>query len=378
MSNYATERGPKASMLELEGLRLLPTSPGFAAAVARAYVRQRRPRCLCRPEGIEMYIARVAGNYVVKRMPGTGDRHAPACPSYEPPPQLSGIRPLLGCAIKEDPISGMTLLKLGFSLSRRPANMTPIRLPSVVSTVGSSNPRLSLRALLHYLWDQAELTRWHPGFEGRRSWGAVRRQLLQAASRMLACGEALSSKLDVPEPFSVEQADAIRARRHARWAEAAKSRSGNSSMFLLIAEAKEVVPARHGHKLVIKHLPDVGFALEPSLYHRLVTRFEPELTLWSATDDIHLIIIATFGIGPELLPHIAELSLMTVDRHWLPVETMGDKQLLERLVRTRRSFLRLLRYDLSPDTQIPALVLTDQGDVQEAVFAQGCNDAISL
>ncbi|MCU7375907.1 DUF1173 domain-containing protein [Paucibacter sp. O1-1] len=71
--------------------------------------------------------------------------------------------------------------------------------------------------------------------------------------------------------------------------------------------------------------------------------------------------MATFGIGPELLPHIAELSLMTVDRHWLPVETMGDKQLLEKLVRARRSFLRLLRYDLSSDTQIPALVLTDRG-----------------
>ncbi|MDC6166596.1 DUF1173 domain-containing protein [Paucibacter sp. XJ19-41] len=378
MSTIATEMGPKASVLELEGLRLLPTSPGFAAAVAHAYGRQRRPRCLCRPEGIEMYIARLAGNYLVKRMPGTGDRHAPACPSYEPPPELSGIRPLLGSAIKEDPCSGKTLLKLGFPLSRRPANTTPSRLPSVASTASSSTHRLSLRALLHYLWDQAELTRWHPGFEGRRSWGAVRRQLLQAASRMLACGEALSSKLDVPEPFSVEQADAIRARRHARWAEAARLRTGEASMLLLIAEAKEIVPARHGHKLVIKHVPDVGFALEPSLYHRLVTRFEPELTLWSAADDTHLIIIATFGIGPELLPHIAELSLMTVDQHWLPVETMGDKQLLETLVRTRRSFLRLLRYDLSPDTQIPALVLTDRGDVPEPVFVEDCDNAISL
>ncbi|MGN6826664.1 hypothetical protein [Paucibacter sp. M5-1] len=46
--------------------------------------------------------------------------------------------------------------------------------------------------------------------------------------------------------------------------------------------------------------------------------------------------------------------------------------------KARRSFLRLLRYDLSPDTQIPALVLTDRGDVPEAVFAQGCDEAISL
>ncbi|MCX2865357.1 DUF1173 family protein [Paucibacter sp. PLA-PC-4] len=369
MSTIATKMGPKASALEIEGQRLLPTSPGFAAAVAQAYGRQRRPRCLCRPEGIEMYIARLAGNYLVKRMPGTGLRHAPACPSYEPPPELSGIRPLLGSAIKEDPSSGMTLLKLGFSLSRRSAHMTPLRLPSVASTASSSTSRLSLRALLHYLWDQAELTRWHPGFEGRRSWGAVRRQLLQAASRMVACGEALSSKLEVPEPFCVVQADAIRARRQARWAEAARSRSGEASMLLLIAEAKAIVPARHGHKLVIKHVPDVGFALEPPLYHRLVTRFEPELTLWSAAEDTHLIIIATFGIGSELLPHIAELNLMAVNQHWLPVETMDDKQLLDRFVRTRRSFLRLLRYDLRPDTHIPSLVLTDRGDVPEAVFA---------
>ena len=52
-------------------------------ALARVYQSPARPRCLCVPGGVEMYVARHR-QYVIKRMPDTGDRHHPGCPSFDP------------------------------------------------------------------------------------------------------------------------------------------------------------------------------------------------------------------------------------------------------------------------------------------------------
>jgi hypothetical protein len=175
-----------------------------------------------------------------------------------------------------------------------------------------------LRGLLHYLWDQAELTRWHPGFAGKRTWATVRRHLLQAAEHKLARGDSLRARLYVPEPFSIDERDAINARRLAQWQHAVAAPGKPQHLMLLIGEVKEIVPARYGFKAVVKHMPDQAFAIDEQLYRRLGRRFEPELALWGASDDIHMVMIATFGVSSAGVPAIVELSLMPVTRHWLP------------------------------------------------------------
>jgi hypothetical protein len=357
------------STLEIEGVPLALSSPEFAEAIAQAYSRRRRPRCLCCPEGIEMYVARLGDGYIVKRMPETGSRHAPDCPSFEPSAELTGLRHLLGKAIKEDPNTGMTTLRLGFSLSKRPRRIAPTRAMPDKSTASSAISRLSLRGLLHYLWDQAELTRWHPGFESRRSWGTVRRQLLQAATQMAICGESLATRLYVPEPFHLDRQEGIAARRREVWGCAGGAIGGRQRLLLLIAEVKEIAPGRHGHKAVIKHVPDIGFAIDDSLYHRLAERFGQELELWSASDSIRMLMIATLSISAAGLPHIAELSLMTATAQWLPVETVAEQMLVDASVRNHRAFLKLLRYDVHSDTRIASLAMTDRGAPTPMMFA---------
>lgn len=41
------------------------------------------------------------GQFVLKRVPETGSQHAPACPSFEPEAQQSGLGELLGDAVIE-------------------------------------------------------------------------------------------------------------------------------------------------------------------------------------------------------------------------------------------------------------------------------------
>ena len=240
----------------------------FQDALATAHSSRHRPLCLCRPEGLQMYVARIGSGFILKRMPDTGAAHAPDCLSYEPPAGLSGLGELKGSAIVEDPTLGTTALKLGFALTRgngrssMPAN-------GAVTTVSRATARSSrCAACCTTSGTRPRLTRWQPGFAGRRSWAVIRKHLLQAAEGKVARGRSLQDQLYIPEPFSVERRDDIHARRIAHWSQAAKPGQRGRLLLLLIGEVKEITPARFGYKAVIKHLPDQAFLLDETLYRR--------------------------------------------------------------------------------------------------------------
>jgi hypothetical protein len=355
-------RTTRPCIYEFGGQQFEATSREFGEAIANAHAAHHRPRCMCLVEGVEMYVACLPGThegFIVKRMPNTGSHHAPDCPSYEPPAESSGLGQVLGSAITEDPATGETTLKLDFSMSKIAG---PLAMPPAGGdrdSVASRGTKLSLRGLLHYLWDQADLTRWQPGFAGKRSWGMVRKHLLLAAENKIARGDPLGSRLYVPEVFSVDQRGAINARRMAQWAQAIAAHGKPQQLMLLIAEVKEIVPARYGYKAVLKHVPDQAFALDEQLYRRLGRRFESVLALWGAADDTHMVMIATFGVAAVGIPTIVELSLMPVTRHWLPIEDGFEKQLIDRLVADGRSFVKGLRYNLGPGSAVASATLTD-------------------
>lgn len=348
--------------------RLASDDEGFTAALAAAHADRARPRCLCLIEGVEMYVARLGEGFIVKRMPGTGSAHAPDCVSYEPPAESTGLGQVLGTAIKEDPATGETTLRLGFSMSKVGGRATMPAPGSPADSVASEGSKLSLRALLHYLWDQSELTRWQPGFAGKRTWGTVRKHLLSAAENKIARGEALRSRLYIPEVFSVEQRDELNARRALQWQHAVAAPGRLQQLMLLIAEVKEIVPARYGFKAVIKHVPDQPFALDEQLYRRLGRRFGAELALWGSAQSVHMVSIATFGVSDAGIPTIAELSLMPVTAQWLPIEDSFERQLVERLVAEGRSFIKGLRYNLRRDQALVSVTLTDTDEAGSMLF----------
>jgi hypothetical protein len=187
----------------------------------------------------------------------------------------------------------------------------------------------------------------------------VRRHLLLAAENKVARGEVLRSRLYIPEPFSIEQRDALNARRVAQWSHAVATPGKPQHLMLLIGEVKEIVPARYGFKAVIEHVPDQAFALDEQLYRRLGRRFGSELALWASADAVHMVVIATFGVSEAGIPTIVEMSLMPVTRQWLPVEDAFTKQLVDKLVADGRSFIKGLRYNLGPESALACATLTD-------------------
>jgi len=160
------------------------------------------------------------------------------------------------------------------------------------SVTGTAN-RLSLRAVLHYLWQEADLATWSPGMAGKRNWRMVSWYLRLAARGKYIRGEPLLTRLFVPEAFTAEKKTDIAARRLAAWVPLQQPGSGQQFM-MLIGELKAIEPARFGHKLVIKPLPDAPLMLDDAVWARLIRRFRRELELWELDEHGHLMVIATF------------------------------------------------------------------------------------
>ena len=364
METSAHDSPAPSAVYEIAGQRFEIGSRGFAEAIAEAHAAHQRPRCMCLRsgdgQGVEMYVARLGDGYIVKRMPDTGSHHAPDCPSYEPPPDFSGLGQVLGSAITEDPATGETTLKLDFPLTKMPGRSQMPPAGGDSDSVASDGTRLSLRGLLHYLWDQAGFNRWSPAMEGKRSWPVIRKFLLQAAESKTTKTIRLLESLYVPEAFVIERRDEIAERRMALLRKTIPEHgSGPRQLVVAIAEVKEILPARYGHKLVFKHVPDLPFMLTADLHARMLKRFEPELQMWQSYEDTHLIAVCTFGVGTTGIASVEELALMDVTAGWIPYDSAFEKTLIDELALQRRRFVKGLRYQLSPTRPLASVVLSD-------------------
>lgn len=343
------------------------TSPEFQSQLECAYEQKLRPLCRCKEPPVPMYIARVDGQFLVKRMPLSGRDHHAFCPSYEPPYELSGLGPLIGNAIRIDAATGSAVLKLDFSLSKR-SNRTVAASPTESSESVRNEPKkLSLKAMLHYLWDVGELTEWTSLWAGKRGWGRVRSGLLNAARQMTVRGNLLYDILFVPEVFYQEDREKIASRRVAALAGAQASASGPRRLMIAVAEVKEFAPTRDGQKIIVRHLP-FPFVVEQGAWKRLSARYETELELWRSNDELHLILIATFGISRAGIAAIEEIAMMVVNENWIPFESVHEQRLLESLSGLRRKSVKGLRFNLSREQPIVSVTLPEQRPAPVAMF----------
>lgn len=354
--------GAAPAAYDIDGQRLDMKAPGFTQAIARAHAMQLRPRCMCQPGGVETYVAKINGGYVVKRMPETGSQHAASCPHFDPPADANGFGPLIGTAIREDPATGLTTLRVEFSMSRLPPRQAARPTATHTLPTARSSAKLSLHQLLLYLWHEAGLTRWQPSFAGKRNWAVVRWRLLQAASNKLIGGRPLRDRLYIPEPFAVERRDEIAHRRAAAWSMARSGGPAPGRLLLLIGELKEIAPARYGFRAVVKQMPDQAFMVDELLHRQITRRLQPALALWNAADDVRMLIIGTFAINTVGVPTFAELTLMPTTREWIPVSEIDERKLLARLVRGDHSFIKHPQIGSRNDNPSPCFTVTDGAD----------------
>ncbi|WP_341702096.1 DUF1173 domain-containing protein [Ferrovibrio sp.] len=347
------------SQFDLGGKAMRPDQPEFSDALAGLYSSRFRPKCMCRNPGVEMYIAKVQGKFIVKRMPDSGQRHSPNCDSFEPPPELSGLGEVAGSAIRENPDDGTTTIKLGFSLTKTGARTAPPAGEGEGGSVKSDGSKLTIRGVLHLLWEEAGFNKWSPAMAGKRNWYVIRKYLLQAAADKVAKGAGLSDMLYIPENYHPDKAAEISQRRTSHLSRVASTGKGIRRLMMVVGEVKELSPSRYGHKIILKHLPDYPFMLNEDIHRRLLKRFELDLGLWDAVEGAKLIVIGAFGVGPTGVASLEEVALMACSENWLPFENLYEKSLLDTLHAGNRRFSKCLRYNLAADKPLASVVLTD-------------------
>jgi len=350
-------------------LILTRTDPRYHNALIDAYKNKLRPRCLCKTPGLEMYIACIGDNrYTLKRLPYSGQKHRPDCESFEIPAELSGRQGVLQKAISEDQDTGLTSLKLDFTLSKITRKSAPAAGdPKEKKTVQANPTKLTLRSLLHYLYEDAGLNKWSPKMEGKRDWFIIRKYLLQAAQDKITRTNPLMQYLFIPENFSIDHKDEIVA-RHKDFLTTLKKQGNKQPMGILIGELKNIEKARFGYKMMVKHMPDIPVYFDDTVYKRINKVFSTELAFFNEDESTHLLTICTFILSATGSPQVDTISFMSVDHHWLAFESSDELALLEKLCNEQRHFIKGLRYNLNSDEIIASVLLTDTDDTPTALY----------
>jgi hypothetical protein len=343
----------------INGKVYAPHDPGLQEALARVYSTLVRPRCLCVDGGVEMYVSKFQ-DFVIKRMPESGTEHAPTCPSYELPPSESGLGQLLGEAIINRGTNGVEL-RLGFPLTRYYGRSGAYRPPEASQEVAVARKRLSLRGLLHYLWEQAGFNRWYPRMQGRRSYIVLRKFLLQACEDVETKGLHLSERVFIPEPFVLEHAAEIAQRhRDALSPLLSAERQLQFKMMIAIGELKDLRPTTLGHQLILKHMPECVFSIEQRAGERIKRAFESELAAWG-TGRVRLVAACLIYAKDERCYQVHSLTLMMTSRQWIPLDHVCETDVVEKLITEQRTFVKPLGYDTRPAGTYPNFQLLDSG-----------------
>lgn len=333
---------------------------GVQQALGAIYGTPERPRCLCMPGGVEMYVAQLR-EFVVKRMPNTGDRHHPRCSSFELEAAQSGFGNLSGHAVLERE-TGRTELRVDFPWTRRPGRGSSSPSATAPGRVESTARRMSLRALMHLLFDRAGFNRWTPAMAGRRRWGVIRKYLLDTAEQIDVAGGPLTDRLFVPEVFD-EGTKAQAAHRRRDKLAFLNPRDGTTPLALVIGEFKAAETVEEGRRVWIRHMPDAPLLVEDRLWQRLTRRHAP---LFEARDAdtglrVRLVMAALIRARREFTYEIDAASLMMTSEHWIPVEGVHELPLINAMVTQGRRFLKPLRYDAPGAEAFANALLLDAG-----------------
>lgn len=344
----------------IKGRVIAADDPQLQVALAQVYDTPERPRCLCVPGGVEMYVA-LHRLFVVKRMPESGSTHHPECPSYEPELQQSGLGELVGEAVLESE-PGRVELRVDFPWTRVTGRGVPRGEPQDVSEVGVPGRRMTLRALMHFLFERAGFNRWSPAMAGKRNQGVVRKYLLEAAGEIMVKGVPLAERLYVPEPFN-ESAKAEAAQRRREKLAVLRPKDGQTPLAIVIGEFKASEATNQGRRVWIRHMPDAPLLIAGKSWERIERVFAP---LFEARDadtgrPVRLILAALIRARREYTYEIDAASLMLASEHWIPIEGVHELPLIDALVAQHRRFVKPLRYDARSGAAFPNALLLDSG-----------------
>ena len=232
--------------------------------------------------------------------------------------------------------------------------------------VHAPRKRMSLRALLHYLYERAGFNRWYPAMEGRRNQGVLHKYLSEAARGVLLKGAMLDERLYVPEPFRAEFKEQIGERRRKKLALLLSHEDAvQFKMAILVGEYNGSEPTTFGRRIIVKHLPDVPLYMQSKAWERVERSYGAILQARDAdvSRKPRVMLAALIYAKREHVYQVDTLSMMLTTDQWIPLEGLHELPLIEALQRAQRAFVKPLKYDARTVAAFPNVLLLDCGKV---------------
>jgi len=239
------------------------------------------------------------------------------------------------------------------------------------SRAGVSRDSMSLLGLLHLLWTEAGLNRWHPAMQGKRSISRIGYWVLEQAKQIRVSRMVLSDVMLLHAKSGQHE-----AQRNQTVSTNAKAKG----LRLIAVDALAKFDADK-YQMPLARLPMSGPAGMPfsyiskALWERTEKRFARELNVWKSGAG-RVIAIAQIEVkdSGKNAGRVCDLALMAVSGEWIPLDSSYEAAVEEALREQGRSFFKPLRYDAGEDCVFPDFWLLDVGqDFPMEVF--GMNTA---
>lgn len=287
-------------------------TPEGQSALAAALAREERPRCMCQPAGVPLYITRRGRRLFLSRLPGSALLHTAQCES----------------GIDVNLYSAADCYAPGVVVEAADGRQT-VQMRSHACPEG-----LSLGGLLDLLLEASGLNHHQPG--EARGWRHVRTRLAAAAEE-IRCepGGPLAQRLILPEAFDADAPAAGVEGVLQTLADAHEPR-------LLCAPMRSLAPSRYGWLLQLRHLSAVPFWVRMEEARRVEEAAAGTL-VFSAPPPFALC-LAEVEPARDRGVRVLQLCVRRTDRRFLPCLSDADVELSDALSRCHHYF-RPLRFD---------------------------------
>jgi hypothetical protein len=326
----------------------------YAALFARARAEVGHGQCLCQTPALRLVIrCSRTGRYHLAGWPGEGELHQPSCSFHKLASDLTGRDAYSTEAIHES--DDGVAIRFSAALARKLSAPEPAK-ASTEQREGRARRTVGLLGLLHWLWEEAQLTAWHPRWR-RRTWWVCHARLSEQIAGCSINHEELAEALYVVPPFREEyarrNAAAFETFRIARL----KRRGDTQRRGLILGEIRDISPTRYGVRYALAHHRGALFATT-ALDERLRRSYRPAFSETASEHGARRIGLFLVELSPKDNVRVVDMAAMLVSRLYIPADSSHEVVMANALTDASRAYAKPVRYDGS-DLVFPDFVLTD-------------------
>ncbi|MDQ0765623.1 DUF1173 family protein [Streptomyces canus] len=326
----------------------------YAALFARARAEVGHGQCLCQTPALRLVIrCSRAGRYHLAGWPGEGELHDPSCSFYKLASELTGRDAYSAEAIHEG--DDGVAIRFSAALARKLSAPEPAK-ASTEQRDSRARRTVGLLGLLHWLWEEAQLTAWHPRWR-RRTWWVSHARLSEQIAGCSINHEELAEALYVVPPFRKEYARRNAAAFEIFRISRLKRRGDTQRRGLILGEIRDIRPTQYGIRYVLAHHRGALFATK-ALDKRLRRSYRPAFSENAIEHGARRIGLFLVELSPRGNIRVVDMAAMLVSRLYIPADSSHEIVMANALADSGRAYVKPVRYD-GNDAVFPDFVLTD-------------------